>query len=77
MKMMIHVNRHELRKGSRGKPWTIHTSKGCIPAKEVIVEGPARAQCFPKRKHNPKCFIVVEGTMKRLKKGRYKVTATA
>lgn len=74
MKMQIHVNKHELRKGSRGKPWTIHTSKGCIPAKEVIVEVPAKAKCFPNRKTNPKCFLIVEGNLKRLGKSRYKVT---
>lgn len=75
MKIQIHVNKHELRKGARGKPWTIHTSKGCIPAKEVVVVGEAKAQCFPKRKQNPKCFLLVEGTLKRLGKGRYKVTS--
>lgn len=75
MRMKIHVNKHELRKGSRGKPWTIHTSKGCLPAKEVEIVGPVKAQCFPKRKQNPKCFIVVDGTLKKLKGGKYKVTA--
>lgn len=75
MKMMIHVNRHELKKGARGKPWTIHTSKGCTPAKEVIIEGNVKAQCFPKRKSNPKCFLVVDGTMKKLGGGKYKVVS--
>ena len=71
MKMMVHVNRFELKKGKRGYPWTIHTSKGCIPAKQVAIEAPSEAQCFPERKTNPKCFIVVHGTPKHIGHGRY------
>jgi len=71
MKMMVHVNRFELKKGKKGYPWTIHTSKGCIPAKEVAIEAPSEAQCFPERKTNPKCFIVVYGKPKHLGHGRY------
>lgn len=77
MKIYIHVNRHELRKGKKGKPWTLHTSKGCIPAREVLVDpkaGNVRAQCFPERKRNPKCFLVVEDAkIKDLGKGRFKI----
>lgn len=77
MKIYIHVNRHELRKGKKGKPWTLHTSKGCIPAREVVVDpraGNVRAQCFPERKRNPKCFLVVEDAkIKDLGKGRFKI----
>lgn len=71
MKMMVHVNRFELKKGKKGYPWTIHTSKGCIPAKQVAIEAPSEAQCFPERKTNPKCFIVVYGRPKHLGHGRY------
>lgn len=71
MKMMVHVNRFELKKGKRGYPWTIHTSKACIKAKEVAIEAPSEAQCFPERKTNPKCFIVVYGHPKHLGHGRY------
>lgn len=71
MKMMVHVNRFELKKGKRGYPWTIHTSKGCIPAKQVAIEAPSEAQCFPERRTNPKCFIVVHGTPKHIGHGRY------
>jgi len=75
--MMVHVNRFELKKGKKGKPWTIHTSKGCIPAKEVAIEAPSEAQCFPERKTNPKCFIVVYGTPKHLGHGRYVLLPTS
>jgi len=71
MKMMVHVNRFELKKGKRGYPWTIHTSKACIKAKEVAIEAPSEAQCFPERKTNPKCFIVVYGIPKHLGHGKY------
>jgi hypothetical protein len=71
MKMMVHVNRFELKKGKKGFPWTIHTSKGCIPAKEVAIEAPSEAQCFPERKTNPKCFIVVYGIPVHLGEGQY------
>lgn len=79
MKIYIHVNRHELKKGKKGKPWTLHTSKGCIPAREVIVDpkaGNVRAQCFPERRQNPKCFLVVQDAkIKALGKGRFKIVA--
>jgi hypothetical protein len=75
MKMMVHINKFELKKGKRGRPWTIHTSKGCIPAKEVQIEGHSEAQCFPERKTNPKCFIVVNGELKRIGKDRFLLTA--
>jgi hypothetical protein len=71
MKMMVHVNRFELKKGKKGYPWTIHTSKACIKAKEVAIEAPSEAQCFPDRKTNPKCFIVVYGNPKHLGHGKY------
>jgi hypothetical protein len=77
VKIYIHVNRFELKKGKKGKPWTLHTSKGCIPAREVVVDpraGNVRAQCFPERKRNPKCFLVVEDAkIKDLGKGRFKI----
>lgn len=77
MKIYIHINRHELKKGKKGKPWTIHTSKGCIPAKEVVVDpkaGNVRAQCYPERRSNPKCFLVVEDAkIRSLGKGKFKI----
>ena len=77
MKMMVHINRFELKKGVKGRPWTIHTSKGCIPAKEVLIDGHSEAQCFPKKKTNPKCFIVVEGDLKKVGKSKYVITSKA
>lgn len=71
MKLMVHVNRFELKKGKKGYPWTIHTSRGCIRAKEVAIEARAEAQCFPERKTQPKCFVVVHGKVKNLGKGRF------
>lgn len=76
MKMMVHVNRFELKKGKKGYPWTIHTSKGCIPAKEVAIKANSEAQCFPERRTNPKCFIVVYGKPKHLGKGKYVLLPT-
>ena len=79
MKIYIHVNRHELKKGKKGKPWTLHTSRGCIPAREVVIDpkaGNVKAQCFPERKQNPKCFLVVQDAkIRTLGKGRFKIVS--
>jgi hypothetical protein len=79
MKIYIHVNRHELRKGKKGKPWTLHTSKGCIPAREVVVDpraGNVFAQCYPERKRNPKCFLVVQDAkIKNMGKGKFRIVS--
>lgn len=71
MKLQVHVNRFELRKGKKGFPWTIHTSKGCIRAKSVDIKAPSRAVCHLERRTNPKCFIVVQGKVKNLGKGKF------
>lgn len=71
MKLLVHVNRFELKKGKKGFPWTIHTSKGCIRAKHVEIKAPAEARCYPERRTNPKCFIVVQGKVKNLGNGKF------
>lgn len=71
MKLMLHINRHELKKGKKGYPWTIHTSKACIRAKSVEIQAPAHAECFPERKSNPKCFVIVQGEAMPKGKGHY------
>jgi hypothetical protein len=54
----LHVNRAEMRKGARGKPWTLHTSARCVPAKEVQIRS---SKCVteyrPEKKANPKAFV--------------------
>lgn len=75
-KMYVHINRFELKKmvaGKGGKPWTIHMGGKCIRAKDVTLSGQAEAQCFPERRTNPKCFVVVEGTLKKLGAGKYEI----
>lgn len=75
-KMYVHINRFELKKleqGKGGRPWTIHTSKGCIPAAGLSITAKATAECFPKRRANPKCFIVVNGKLKKVGKDRYEI----
>jgi len=71
MKLMLHINKQELKKGKKGYPWTIHTSKACIRAKSVDIQAPAHAECFPKKKTNPKCFVIVQGEAKSVGKGHY------
>ncbi len=75
-KMYVHINRFELKKmvsGKGGKPWTIHMGGKCIRAKDVTLSGQAEAQCFPERRTNPKCFVVVQGTLKKLSGGKYEI----
>ena len=73
MKVYLHINRFELKKGEKGFPWTIHTSKGCIRAKAVNVKTAAKAECFPKKKTNPKCFIVLHADVKDLGNGNFEL----
>jgi len=78
-KMYVHINRHELKKlslGKAGRPWTIHTGGRCTRASDVRLNGLAEAQCFPERPTNPKCFVVVEGTLKKLGGGRYEIISS-
>lgn len=73
MKIRLHVNRFEIRKGRKGWPWTLHTSKKCIRAKEVEILVPLRTEFRPDFKSNPKVFLVIHGKIKNLGRGRFQV----
>lgn len=73
MRMRLHVNRNEMRKGAKGKVWTIHTSKACIPATHVDIRVPAETEYRPDFRSNPKVFIRVEGELKHLGGHRYAI----
>lgn len=78
-KMYVHINRFELKKlvaGKGGKPWTIHMGGKCIRASDVKLNGTATAECYPQRPSNPKCFIVVEGTLKKLGGAKYEIISS-
>lgn len=60
MKIRLHVNRFELAKGAEGKPWTIHTSGRCIPARDVKIEAPCRTEHRPELRSNPRVFLTCE-----------------
>ena len=79
-KMYVHINKFELKKlsaGKKGKPWTIHTGGKCIRATDVKIIGEASAECYPDRPTNPKCFIVVHGTLKKIKGGKFEIISDA
>jgi hypothetical protein len=73
MRMRLHVNRHEMAKGAKGKIWTIHTSKACIPAMSVDIRVPSQTEYRPDFKSNPKVFIKVEGELKHLGGFKYAI----
>lgn len=47
----------------KGYPWTVHTSKACIPAREVIVQVPTSTVWKPNKKENPRAFIKAKGVV--------------
>jgi hypothetical protein len=71
MLIRLHVNKFEIKKGKKGYPWTLHTSKGCIRAKEVEVRKTCRTEFKPELPHNPKVFLRVDGVIKALGQGRF------
>jgi hypothetical protein len=58
MKIRLHMNKHGIKKGT---PWTLHTSKGCFPAAHVEIHVPCATEENPKRRSNPRYFIVMHG----------------
>lgn len=74
MKVRIHVNRRELKKGAKGWPWTVHVGGKCLRARNVELKVPGRAVCEHQRKTNPKCFIVAEGRARKGPAGKVTVT---
>lgn len=74
MKIRIHVNRRELKKGPKGWPWTVHVGGKCMKARNVVLEVPVKAVCEHHRKTNPKCFVVADGRARRGPAGRITVT---
>lgn len=71
IKVRLHVNRREMGKGSKGKPWTIHTSKMCISAKSVRIEVPIETEYKPDSPHNPRAFLVAKAVVKDLGGGHF------
>lgn len=71
MKIRLHVNRSEIQKGAAGNPWTIHTSKACTPAKEVLIRTACATEFRPEKDANPKVFLTCEGVALPLGGGKY------
>lgn len=69
----LHVNRAEMRKGKNGYIWTIHTSKACIRAKEVVIEKPCQTEYRPDLATNPKVFITLRAHIADLGGGKFKL----
>jgi len=62
-KILVHVNKAEIRKGVEGSPYTIHTSKGCQPAKSVEFLTRCKTEFKPHLPSNPKVFISCDGVV--------------
>lgn len=75
MKIRLHVNRREIAKGTRGWPWTLHTSTQCIKAKEVKINVNSETQYLPDRHTNPKVFLVCYGEIINYGRGRFEIVA--
>ena len=74
IKCRLHVNRMEIKKGAKGWPWTIHTSKACIRAREVFIEKECRTEYRPELRANPKVFITVCARITDLGGGKFKLS---
>ena len=71
LKVRLHVNRREMLKGRKGRPWTIHTSKACISAKSVKIEVPVSTEYTPDAPSNPRAFLVAKAVVKDLGNGHF------
>jgi hypothetical protein len=71
LKIRLHVNRHELRKGAEAWPWTIHTSRACTPAREVVISIPMVSEYQPEKRQNPRLWLVGRGRVVDRGEGRY------
>jgi hypothetical protein len=61
MKIRLHYNRTG---ALNGKPWTLHTSKGCMLASHVRILCPVETEERPLKRSNPRYFLVCDGTVR-------------
>jgi len=57
----------------KGYPWTIHTSKKCISAKEVVIHGLVTTIYKPHLKENPRAFLRAKGFVKETEPGIFEI----
>lgn len=58
----------------RGYPWTIHVSKTCIPAKEVVIFAPVVTIYKKNKPTNPKAMLrIVDCEIEEYAKGKFKI----
>ena len=63
-----------MKKGSKGAPWTIHTSRACIKAKTIDITTPCVTEYRPELPHNPKAFITTYANVEDLGNGHFKLS---
>jgi hypothetical protein len=56
----VHFNRQ---RAPNGLPWTVHTSKACIPASEVRILVAAETVFQPEKKTNPRAWFRARGVV--------------
>lgn len=54
MIIRLHYNKVQ---ASKGLPWTLHTSKGCMSASHVNIKVPIETEEKPNNKTNPRYFL--------------------
>lgn len=58
MKIRVHFNK---RGADHGRPWTVHTSKCCLPATHVRFRCTVETEEKPGKKDNPRYFVTCRG----------------
>jgi hypothetical protein len=69
----LHFNKQGAPKGF---PWTIHTSKACLPASRVVLEVPIETVWKPTKKQNPRAFLRAKGFVRHLPGGLIVISPT-
>lgn len=61
MRFKVHFNRINMQRG-KDTIWTVHTSKQCIPAREVKIHVPIETIYRPTARQ-PRAYMVGDGTI--------------
>jgi hypothetical protein len=63
-----------MKKGIKGSPWTIHTSRACIKAKTIDIDVKCTTEYKPELPHNPKAFITTYANIEDMGNGHFRLS---